>query len=149
PARRASPARGFRRRARHRQLRPRGRGAARLVATRVGRRTNGRQRASGSRLLITRMMQRSGRAWAASTWCDQTRTGARRFGWTAWTRARVRHIPPRFAAFSRRDACIAGRDTELIEAVRRVAADERYVDPDLGTQLVVADEVPALEPPRP
>ena len=37
-------------------------------------------------------------------------------------------------------------DTELIEAIRRVAAGERYVDPDLGAQLVVADDVPALEP---
>jgi DNA-binding NarL/FixJ family response regulator len=37
-------------------------------------------------------------------------------------------------------------DTELIEAIRRVAAGERYVDPDLGAQLVVADGVPALEP---
>jgi DNA-binding NarL/FixJ family response regulator len=34
----------------------------------------------------------------------------------------------------------------LIEAIRRVAASERYVDPDLGAQLVVADGVPALEP---
>ncbi len=37
-------------------------------------------------------------------------------------------------------------DTELVEAVRRVAAGERYVDPDLGAQLVVADGVPALDP---
>jgi DNA-binding NarL/FixJ family response regulator len=37
-------------------------------------------------------------------------------------------------------------DTELIEAIRRVAAGERYVDPDLGAQLVIADSVPALEP---
>ncbi|TDW24357.1 response regulator [Kribbella kalugense] len=37
-------------------------------------------------------------------------------------------------------------DTELIEAIRRVAAGERYVDPDLGAQLVVADGHPALEP---
>jgi DNA-binding NarL/FixJ family response regulator len=37
-------------------------------------------------------------------------------------------------------------DTELIEAIRRVGAGERYVDPDLGAQLVVADDVPALEP---
>jgi DNA-binding NarL/FixJ family response regulator len=37
-------------------------------------------------------------------------------------------------------------DAELIEAIRRVAAGERYVDPDLGAQLVVADGVPALEP---
>jgi DNA-binding NarL/FixJ family response regulator len=37
-------------------------------------------------------------------------------------------------------------DTELLEAIHRVAAGERYVDPDLGAQLVVADGVPALEP---
>jgi DNA-binding NarL/FixJ family response regulator len=37
-------------------------------------------------------------------------------------------------------------DTELIEAVRRVAAGERYVDPDLGAQVVAPDDVPALEP---
>jgi DNA-binding NarL/FixJ family response regulator len=37
-------------------------------------------------------------------------------------------------------------DTELIEAIRRVADGERYVDPDLGAQLVVADAVPALDP---
>jgi DNA-binding NarL/FixJ family response regulator len=37
-------------------------------------------------------------------------------------------------------------DTELVDAIRRIAAGERYVDPDLGAQLVVADKVPALEP---
>jgi DNA-binding NarL/FixJ family response regulator len=37
-------------------------------------------------------------------------------------------------------------DSELLEAIRRVAAGERYVDPDLGGQLVVPDAVPALEP---
>jgi DNA-binding NarL/FixJ family response regulator len=37
-------------------------------------------------------------------------------------------------------------DTELIDAIHRVAAGERYVDPDLGAQLVVADGVPALDP---
>ena len=37
-------------------------------------------------------------------------------------------------------------DTELIEAIRQVAAGERYVDPELGAQLVVADGLPALEP---
>jgi two-component system, NarL family, response regulator NreC len=36
--------------------------------------------------------------------------------------------------------------TELIEAIRRVAAGERYVDPSLGAQLVVPDEVPTLGP---
>lgn len=37
-------------------------------------------------------------------------------------------------------------DTELIEAVRHVAAGERYVDPDLGAQLITPDDVPALGP---
>lgn len=37
-------------------------------------------------------------------------------------------------------------DGDLIEAIRRVAAGERYVDPQLGAQLVVADGVPALDP---
>jgi DNA-binding NarL/FixJ family response regulator len=37
-------------------------------------------------------------------------------------------------------------DIEVIEAIRRVAAGGRYVDPDLGAQLIVADDVPALSP---
>jgi two-component system, NarL family, response regulator NreC len=37
-------------------------------------------------------------------------------------------------------------DGDLLTAIRRVAAGERYVDPDLGAQLVVADGMPALEP---
>jgi DNA-binding NarL/FixJ family response regulator len=37
-------------------------------------------------------------------------------------------------------------DSDLIEAIRRVAAGERYVDPKLGAQLVVADGGPALDP---
>jgi two-component system, NarL family, response regulator NreC len=37
-------------------------------------------------------------------------------------------------------------DLELVDAIRRVAAGERYVEPDLGAQLVVADNVPALDP---
>jgi DNA-binding NarL/FixJ family response regulator len=37
-------------------------------------------------------------------------------------------------------------DGELLTAIRRVAAGERYVDPGLGAQLVVADGMPALEP---
>jgi DNA-binding NarL/FixJ family response regulator len=37
-------------------------------------------------------------------------------------------------------------DTELIEAIRHIAAGERYVDPELGAQLVVADGAPALDP---
>jgi DNA-binding NarL/FixJ family response regulator len=36
-------------------------------------------------------------------------------------------------------------DTELVSAIRRVAAGERYVDPDLGAKLVVPDIPPALE----
>jgi two-component system response regulator NreC len=35
-------------------------------------------------------------------------------------------------------------DAELIEAIRRVAAGECYVDPGLGAQLVLGDDVPAL-----
>jgi DNA-binding NarL/FixJ family response regulator len=35
-------------------------------------------------------------------------------------------------------------DAELIAAIRRVAAGECYVDPGLGAQLVLADDVPAL-----
>jgi DNA-binding NarL/FixJ family response regulator len=37
-------------------------------------------------------------------------------------------------------------DVELIDAIRRIAAGERFLDPALGPQLVVADEVPALDP---
>jgi len=37
-------------------------------------------------------------------------------------------------------------DGDLLTAIRCVAAGERYVDPDLGAQLVVADGAPALEP---
>jgi DNA-binding NarL/FixJ family response regulator len=37
-------------------------------------------------------------------------------------------------------------DTELIDAIRRLAAGERYVDPELGAQLITADDQPALEP---
>jgi two-component system, NarL family, response regulator NreC len=37
-------------------------------------------------------------------------------------------------------------DTEVIAAIHRVAAGEGYVDPALGAQLVVPDEVPALDP---
>jgi two-component system, NarL family, response regulator NreC len=36
--------------------------------------------------------------------------------------------------------------SELLEAIRRVRAGERYVDPDLGAQLVVAEPSPALAP---
>jgi len=37
-------------------------------------------------------------------------------------------------------------DGELIEAIRHVGSGERYVDPDLGAQLVVADQAAALDP---
>ena len=37
-------------------------------------------------------------------------------------------------------------DTELVDAIHRVAAGARYVDPDLGAQLVVPDGTPALDP---
>jgi two-component system, NarL family, response regulator NreC len=36
--------------------------------------------------------------------------------------------------------------TELLEAIRRVRAGERYVDPDLGARLVVAEPPAALAP---
>jgi two-component system, NarL family, response regulator NreC len=37
-------------------------------------------------------------------------------------------------------------DQELVTAIHRVMAGEGYLDPDLGTKLVVADGEPALEP---
>jgi len=37
-------------------------------------------------------------------------------------------------------------DGELVAAIRRVAAGEAYVDPDLGAKLVVPTGSPALEP---
>ncbi|HZR95153.1 MAG TPA: response regulator transcription factor [Gaiellaceae bacterium] len=37
-------------------------------------------------------------------------------------------------------------EQELLDAIRRVAAGDRYVDPGLGAQLVVPDASPALEP---
>ena len=37
-------------------------------------------------------------------------------------------------------------DEELVDAIHRVAGGGRYVEPDLGAQLVVADGMPALEP---
>jgi DNA-binding NarL/FixJ family response regulator len=37
-------------------------------------------------------------------------------------------------------------DAHLIEAIRRVSAGERYVDPGLGPQLIVPDGVPGLSP---
>jgi DNA-binding NarL/FixJ family response regulator len=35
---------------------------------------------------------------------------------------------------------------ELVTAIRRVAAGERYVDPQLGAKLVVPDDAPGLDP---
>jgi DNA-binding NarL/FixJ family response regulator len=37
-------------------------------------------------------------------------------------------------------------DVELVAAVRQIASGGRYLDPALGPQLVVADEIPALNP---
>ena len=37
-------------------------------------------------------------------------------------------------------------DTELIHAIRRVAAGDRYLDPALGAQIVAPEDMPALEP---
>jgi two-component system response regulator NreC len=36
-------------------------------------------------------------------------------------------------------------ERELVDAIRRVAAGDRYVDPDLGAQLVVPDGAPELD----
>ena len=38
------------------------------------------------------------------------------------------------------------RGTDLIDAIRRVAAGRRHVDPALGAQLAVPDDVPELQP---
>jgi two-component system response regulator NreC len=37
-------------------------------------------------------------------------------------------------------------EADLLNAIRRIAAGERHVDPELGASLVVADDQPALEP---
>jgi DNA-binding NarL/FixJ family response regulator len=37
-------------------------------------------------------------------------------------------------------------DVEVLDAARRIAEGERYLDPALGAQLVVADEIAALDP---
>jgi DNA-binding NarL/FixJ family response regulator len=42
--------------------------------------------------------------------------------------------------------CKRASDCELVTAIRRIAAGERYVDPDLGASLVVATGSPALDP---
>jgi DNA-binding NarL/FixJ family response regulator len=70
-------------------------------------------------------------------------------------RSRVLAISSQAAPSSVRQALSAGAagyvpkrasDQELVAAIRRVAAGEGYVDPDLGAKLVVADGSPALEP---
>jgi DNA-binding NarL/FixJ family response regulator len=70
-------------------------------------------------------------------------------------RSRVLVISSQAAPSSVRQALSAGAagyvpkrasDHELVAAIRRVAAGEGYVDPDLGAKLVVADGSPALEP---
>jgi DNA-binding NarL/FixJ family response regulator len=70
-------------------------------------------------------------------------------------RSRVLVVSSQAAPSSVRQAVSAGAsgylskrasDGELVDAIRRVAAGERYVEPDLGAQLVVADDTPALEP---
>jgi DNA-binding NarL/FixJ family response regulator len=42
--------------------------------------------------------------------------------------------------------CKRASDGELVSAIRRIAAGERYLDPDLGASLVVAEASPALDP---
>jgi DNA-binding NarL/FixJ family response regulator len=70
-------------------------------------------------------------------------------------RSRVLVISSQAAPSSVRQALSAGAagyvpkrasDQELVAAIRRVAAGEGYVDPDLGAKLVVANGSPALEP---
>jgi DNA-binding NarL/FixJ family response regulator len=70
-------------------------------------------------------------------------------------RSRVLAISSQAAPSSVRQALSAGAagyvpkrasDQELVAAIRRVAAGEGYVDPDLGAKLVVADGSAALEP---
>jgi two-component system, NarL family, response regulator NreC len=70
-------------------------------------------------------------------------------------RSKVLAISSQAAPSSVRQALSAGAagyvpkrasDQELVAAIRRVAAGEGYVDPDLGAKLVVADGSPALEP---
>jgi DNA-binding NarL/FixJ family response regulator len=70
-------------------------------------------------------------------------------------RSRVLVISSQAAPSSVRQALSAGAagyvpkrasDQELVAAIRRVAAGEGYVDPDLGAKLVVADGSAALEP---
>jgi DNA-binding NarL/FixJ family response regulator len=69
--------------------------------------------------------------------------------------AKVLIVSAQTAASSVREAIGAGAagylpkrasDGELLTAIRRVAAGERYVDPDLGAQLVVSDSTAAVAP---
>jgi two-component system response regulator NreC len=68
-------------------------------------------------------------------------------------RARVLVVSSQTQPSSVRQAISAGAsgyvpkrasDGHLVEAIRRVAAGERYVDPELGAQLVVPDHASAL-----
>src|SRR4030095_1999085 len=70
-------------------------------------------------------------------------------------RSRVLVVSSQAAPSSVRQALSAGAagyvpkrasDEELVAAIRQVAAGEGYVDPDLGTKLVVPDRLAALEP---
>src|SRR5262249_30992787 len=74
---------------------------------------------------------------------------------TVSPRSKVIGVPSQTAPSTVRDALIAGAagyvpkraaDGELVSAIRRVAAGEGYVDPDLGAKLVVPDVSPALAP---
>ena len=69
--------------------------------------------------------------------------------------ARVLVVSSQTQPFSVRTAISAGAsgyvpkrasDDHLVEAIRRVATGERYVDPELGAQLIVHDGAPALSP---
>jgi DNA-binding NarL/FixJ family response regulator len=70
-------------------------------------------------------------------------------------KSRVLVVSSQTSPTSVRQAILAGAhgyvpkrssELELIAAVRRIAAGERYLDSTLGMQLVVADEIPALGP---
>jgi DNA-binding NarL/FixJ family response regulator len=70
-------------------------------------------------------------------------------------KARVLVVSSQTQPFSVRTAISAGAsgyvpkrasDSHLVEAIRRVVTGERYVDPELGAELIVADELPALSP---
>jgi two-component system, NarL family, response regulator NreC len=74
---------------------------------------------------------------------------------SASSQAKVLVVSSQASPSSVREAIAAGAsgyvpkrasDGELVAAIRRIAAGERYVDPDLGAQLVAADGTPALDP---